>query len=66
MSKRILHNYFSKYFSRLNIVGNKNMIKSKSNVYGFRDSQAPSWLSGPRSDVPAEPPLIGPVPKCPV
>jgi hypothetical protein len=22
----------------------------------FRDSQAPSWLSGPRTDVPAEPP----------
>ena len=28
----------------------------------FRDSQAPSWLSGPRTDVPAEPPLIGPAP----
>ena len=26
----------------------------------FRDSQAPSWLSGPRTDVPAELPLIGP------
>ena len=22
----------------------------------FRDSQAPPWLSGPRTDVPAEPP----------
>ena len=22
----------------------------------FRDSQAPSWLSGPRTDVPAKPP----------
>ena len=29
----------------------------------FRDSQAPSWLSGPRTDVPSEPPLIGPVDK---
>ena len=29
----------------------------------FRDSRAPSWPSGPRTDVPAEPPppLIGPV-----
>jgi hypothetical protein len=26
----------------------------------FKDSQAPSWFSGPRVDVPAEPPLIGP------
>ena len=26
----------------------------------FRDSQAPSWLSGSRSDVPTEPPLIRP------
>ena len=24
----------------------------------FRDSQAPSWLSGPRADIPAEPPLV--------
>ena len=26
----------------------------------FRDSQALSWLSGPRTDVTTEPPLIGP------
>ena len=26
-----------------------------------RDSRAPSWLPGPRNDVPAEPPLIYPV-----
>jgi hypothetical protein len=26
----------------------------------FRDSQAPSWLFGPRTDVRAVPPLIGP------
>lgn len=26
----------------------------------FEDSQAHSWLSGPRIDVPAESPLIGP------
>jgi hypothetical protein len=26
----------------------------------FRDSQVPSWLSGPQTDVPAEPPVIGP------
>ena len=26
----------------------------------FRESQAHSLLSGPRTDVPAEPPLIGP------
>ena len=26
----------------------------------FRDSRVPSLLSGPRTDVPAEPPLIGP------
>ena len=24
----------------------------------FRDSHAPYWLSGPRTDVPTEPPLI--------
>ena len=28
----------------------------------FRDSQVLSWLSGPQTDVPAEPPpLIGPI-----
>jgi len=26
----------------------------------FRDSRAHSWFSGPRTDVPAEPPLIRP------
>ena len=26
----------------------------------FRDSHAPSWLSGPRNNVPTKPPLIGP------
>jgi hypothetical protein len=26
----------------------------------FRDSQAPSLICGPRTDVSAEPPLIGP------
>ena len=26
----------------------------------FRNSQSLSWLSGPWTDVPAEPPLIGP------
>ena len=31
---------------------------AKAMVY-FRDSQAPSWFSRPRTDVPAEPPLIG-------
>ena len=28
----------------------------------FRDSQAPSWLSGPQIDVPAEPPSHRPCP----
>jgi hypothetical protein len=34
------------------------MVKA---IGSFRDSQAPSWLSGPRIDVPTETPLIDPV-----
>jgi hypothetical protein len=37
------------------------MYMAKAKAKGpFRDSRAPSWLSGPRSDVPTELPLIGP------
>ena len=32
-----------------------SMVKAQGT---FRDSLGPPWLSGPRTDVPAEPPLI--------
>ena len=36
-----------------------NMYNAKA-MGLFRDSQAPSWLSGTRADVPAEPPSFSP------
>ena len=55
------------FLNKLKIVGNahkkwKNQNKtSMTKAIGpFRDSQAPSQFSGPQTDVPAEPPLIGP------
>jgi hypothetical protein len=37
-----------------------NKLKIVENTNPFRDSHAPSCLSGRQTDVPAEPPLIGP------
>jgi hypothetical protein len=40
---------------------NQNKMSMAKATGPFRDSQAPSWLSGPRTDATAEPPsLIGP------
>ena len=38
----------------------KNQNKTSMAKAAFRDSQTLSCLSGSRTDVPAEPPLIGP------
>ena len=38
----------------------KNKTYMAKDMGTFRDSQAPSLLSGPQMDVPAEPPLMGP------
>jgi hypothetical protein len=54
------------YLNKLKIVEKyqkvyeKNLNKMSMAKDRFRDSRAPSWPSGPRTDVPAEP-LIGPV-----
>jgi hypothetical protein len=39
---------------------NQNKTSIAKAMGSFRDSQVPSWLSGPQTDVPAEPPVIGP------
>jgi hypothetical protein len=39
---------------------NQNKMTMAKVMGPFKNSQSPSWLSGPRTDVPAEPPLIGP------
>ena len=38
---------------------NQNKTSMAKAMVSFRDSQAPSWLSGPRTDGPTELPLIG-------
>ena len=38
---------------------NQNKTSVAKSMGPFRDSQAPFWLTGPRSDVATEPPLIG-------
>ena len=39
---------------------NQNKMSMAKGMGPFRNSQSLSWLSGPWTDVPAEPPLIGP------
>ena len=64
--------YIIFFFNKLKLVENTKKTKHKKQneknqnkmsmakvMRPFRNSQSPSWLSGPRTDVPAEPPLIG-------
>jgi hypothetical protein len=37
-------------------IKNLNKTSMVKDIGPFRDSQAPSWLSGPQTDVPTEPP----------
>jgi hypothetical protein len=39
---------------------NQNKMTMAKVMGPFKNSQSPSWLSEPRTDVPAEPPIIGP------
>ena len=51
------------FLNKLKIVENtqkktKGKYQNKTSIGPFRDSQAPSWLSGLQTDVPTEPPFI--------
>jgi hypothetical protein len=62
--RSLIELYIIIFLNKLKIVQNKKMKKINKTkrlwlrlcMRHFRDSQAPSWLSGPRTDVPAEPP----------